>query len=340
MEIKQDTEVSILSDPHFQRLFRYTVHLDHIDDDGAELTNQFGEFLHVSPQKICSDFIKRGISLDDERFIEKGVKAIEYGFRQCNSDGTFNNNIWGIDMYDVNAMEDNIEFIQAASHSYLMLKNSHFSDYCSSMEEFKNGIGRAMYYIAPKEKALVSQANDFPERLLYDALAFASGFIFMDDLDIGFVTRKEDGALSLTKGTRSSLMRTRSLCFSLRFSKENMKRQRDDGSWITLGGFDSSYQAVNLLKAQEIFIYSHYSQLSRDSKLNIELRESIDRGIEWEKSKVLFSGEVVSENNRRSELIDYPTVIASFLYHWKLTDDNESLCMANKIMDHYVSISQ
>ena len=100
------------------------------------------------------------------------------------------------------------------------------------------------------------------------------------------------------------------------FVERALTLQREDGVFIERGGFDSSYQAVALLKLEVRSLYFPDAKVS----------DAIERGMKCELARVKPSGEVEVADNTRTGLgqdkflghekgVNYGEVAQALLYH-------------------------
>ena len=308
------SEIDLLATESFRQFLDLSVSLPMVDNNGAASRNQAG-FLEVSAQRVADKMIMRGIADSDSALIERGVKAIEYGFSQQNSDGSFKNGL-GVAENNPDALEAGTFFLQAVGHSYLLLQSSQYAaEYLPRLDRLKPKIYQALEWLEPYQPVLVAKADAAPNRLVFAALAFGLNGIVLDNKQYQRIGRE--------------------------FIKESLKRQRDDGVFLEHGGGDSSYQAVSVSKLQ---LYRLYSQTDN---FNQQLDWAIIKAVDWEKTKIKPSGEVDTTGNTRTsgcrekflgqcKAVDYPEVVLSFLYYYQLYDDAESQALAAKIIDYAV----
>ena len=76
---EKPSEIQLIKTNEFRKFLDLTVNPQMIDDNGAGGRNLNG-FLEVSAQRIAAKMIMRSIADNNEELIEKGIKAIEYGF--------------------------------------------------------------------------------------------------------------------------------------------------------------------------------------------------------------------------------------------------------------------
>ncbi|MEI8289427.1 MAG: hypothetical protein WCH99_08125 [Verrucomicrobiota bacterium] len=166
-------------------------------------------------------------------------------------------------------------------------------------------------WLATQQAALIKADGDTPNRLLFSAEAFGFAGILLQDEKL--VAAGKD------------------------FLNRSLKLYRDvDGVFLEHGGGDSSYQAVNLLRLQEIVI--HFP----DPKLEAAIRQ----GMKWELNRIAADGTVSTEGNTRvrpggekfmgtEKQVNVGEVTLALLYFHLRTGDAEALAAAQRIRAHY-----
>lgn len=313
-------EVGIIKTDVFKQFLYLSVSPHVIDDNGAAGRNLEG-FLEVSTQRVAAKMIMRGIAHDDEGFVEKGMKAIEYGFAHQNEDGSFQYDprVKELGANDADLLEAGAFFMQAVGHSYLLLNQSRFSEkYRERLSSLEPNIRSALSWLGNNRQTLLDKARHAPNRLVFDGLAFKLNGIILGDEDYQSIGDE--------------------------FIRENLNTQRDDGVFVEHGGHDSSYQAVSLFKLQIYWMYSDEGEL-RD-----RIASSVEKGMLWEKARIKDTGEVDVTGNTRTgncqetflgkcKDVSYPEVIMGFLYYAGISGEKEFEALAEKVMSYAVSIA-
>ena len=172
-------------------------------------------------------------------------------------------------------------------------------------------IRKAAGWLAEQQAVLIKSDSDTPNRLFFSAEAFSFAGILLKDEKLTAV-----GKNFLTRG---------------------MKLFRDeDGVFLEHGGGDSSYQAVNLLRLQEIVIYFP------DPKLEAAIR----KGMKWELTRIAPDGTVSTEGNTRvhpggekfmgtEKQVNVYEITLALLYFHIRTGDADALAASQRMRDHY-----
>lgn len=120
---------------------------------------------------------------------------------------------------------------------------------------------------------------------------------------------------------------------------ELLVRQHPDGYFLEKGGWDSSYQAVTLLRLMLYYMYNPYPNLT------LEIHEALERGWTWEQSRIKNTGEVDTTGNTRvypggeqyggqEKVVDYPMVILGLIYWSKITNNVFHLQEAQRVIEY------
>lgn len=172
-------------------------------------------------------------------------------------------------------------------------------------------IGKAAYWLAKQREVLFRVDGHAPNRLFFDAEAFGlAGLLLKDEKLVGIA--KE-------------------------FLVRGMKLYRDeDGAFLERGGGDSSYQAVCLLRLQEIDLYFPDKRIE----------EAVVKGVKWELSRIGKDGTVTTEGNTRvrpggekfmgaEKQVNLGEVTLALLYFHARTGDADALAVIERIAKRY-----
>jgi len=103
-----------------------------------------------------------------------------------------------------------------------------------------------------------------------------------------YVVGAAPGPTGASTGDRALLVRTHPVL------EDGLSRQRSDAVNPQPGGYDSSYQMTGIVFAE------HWAINLPDDPLTPRIRTMIQRGLRWEATRVLPSGEVSAEGNTRT----------------------------------------
>ncbi len=196
--------------------------------------------------------------------------------------------------------------------SLLVVQQSPLAkDYQDRIANLLPKLRKAADWLATQQAALIKADGDTPNRLLFSAEAFGFAGILLQDEKL--VAAGKD------------------------FLNRSLKLYRDeDGVFLEHGGGDSSYQAVNLLRLQEIVI--HFP----DPKLEAAIRQ----GMKWELARIAADGTVSTEGNTRvrpggekfmgtEKQVNVGEITLALLYFHLRTGDAEALAAAQRVRSHY-----
>ena len=240
--------------------------LDHIafdakpDANGAMQANVTG-WTSVVYQRIAIPSIWTGAVENDPSKIDEAWPAVDLAFSHQRGDGSFA-------MAGGKPMPptDMSFWLEALCHSILVLQESpQHEHYAARIAALRPKIRSAVKWLHRDENLATLLRGDILDvnRLLIDATAFLTTSLVLDDASL--------------RPTGTSFLR------------EALKHQLPDGTFLEIGGFDSSYQSVSLLHG------TYYALRSDDSAL----RAALERALRLELSSINSSGVVdISRNTR------------------------------------------
>ncbi len=117
-----------------------------------------------------------------------------------------------------------------------------------------------------------------------------------------------------------------------------MNTQQDNGVFLEHGGYDSSYQAVNILN-----LMLAYMNIGDSPSLKNKLYTAVQKGVEWELSKIKSDGEVSVEGNTRTgkkqeklfgkyKEVNYAEVALALYYWGGISGDVQSIIKADRVV--------
>lgn len=185
-------------------------------------------------------------------------------------------------------------------------------------DTFKERIGallpkirRATDWLAGQRDVLFKEDSHAPNRLFFNAEAFLFAGRLLDDKKFVALGRE--------------------------FLDGGMKLYRDsDGAFLEHGGGDSSYQAVCLLRLQEIVI--HFP----DPRIEAAIRKAVT----WELTRIAPDGTVSTEANThvkpggekfmgKEKQVNVGEISFALLYHHARTGDSAALAAVERMHRHY-----
>jgi hypothetical protein len=181
---------------------------------------------------------------------------------------------------------------------------SHFTERIAALGP---KIALAAKWLGQQKSVLQSEDGKAPNRLFFDAEAFGFAGLLLNDAALQTVSRE--------------------------FLDQGMKLYRpEDGVFLEHGGGDSSYQAVCLLRLQEIVL--------RFPDSGIE--EAIRKGAKWEFGRIGPDGAISTEGNTRvkpggekfmgrEKQPNIGEISAALLYYYGRTGDKEALAAVERL---------
>lgn len=300
------------------------------DANGAIQRNKQGYF-HVRFQLGLSSLFAAGLTKKDTSFLSSGVKAIEYAFQYQNPDGTFQLIVPpGTEGIPTDPTE--LEYVKASGVAFfyadlgralLLMKESGWFQTSSETASLRNRIETLRLAIAQSLNKLATQTSSLKlgderdtNRLFFDATAFYLVGTWIND----------EKAVGIGKD----------------FLSMALGKQRPDGVFIEAGGYDSSYQATSLTRAMSIFLHLR----PQEESTRTTLWQSIQKGIEWEKTRILPTGEVSTEGNTRvfpgggtflgkEKVVDVKGVVFVLHYYAVIVGENSFHQLADNVLKFY-----
>jgi hypothetical protein len=179
-------------------------------------------------------------------------------------------------------------------------------------------IQNLLNYLKNSKQLLKTVDANAPNRLLFDAIAFYSLGIYLNNQEAKNI--------------------------GIEFVQEALlQRNIEAGYFIESGGWDSSYNGVAIKLCFELF-----TLLDRtiDQPIKDELGVAVSCATDWQKSRILTTGEISTEGNTRvfsggetflgnEKQVDALKTAWAFFYMSTLTNDNDLEQLGLKILDYY-----
>ena len=253
-----------------------------------------------------------GAVRNDERLVAESWRAIDAAFAHQQADGSFElkPSEPGQELKPWYYTSDSAFWLCELSHGLLVLRESPLG------AKFKERIAGLMPKIRLAAKRLADGREDLerhadgksPNRLCIDANAFS-----LTGLLLGDERLKEIGR---------------------HFVERALALQREDGVFIERGGFDSSYQAVALLKLEVRSMYFPDAKVSN----------AIERGMKCELARIKPTGEVEVADNTRTGLgqekflghekgVNYGEVAQALLYHGVRCNKKDVIAIGERVLN-------
>lgn len=240
-----------------------------VDETGAVGTNKDG-FDEVSQQGEAHWQIKNAFVKADPAYITRASTAFVYAFDRQNVAGYFNN---GLGYAPTVAIEADTFFMNAFMTSYYLIAGEpSLASVKTSYDAYAPKISASFAWLEANKSYVYDAGSDTPNRLLFAAVAFYLGGRYLSS--------------ETYKSTGEDL------------AVEAVGMQHVDGYFLEKGGYDSSYQAVNLFNL--CFLYLH----STDTSLRGLLKTYIESAVDWLITRISITGdnagEVSTEGNSRT----------------------------------------
>lgn len=186
-------------------------------------------------------------------------------------------------------------------------------DYQERIDALLPKVRRAIDWLAGQRKVLLKEDGHTPNRLFFDAEAFEFAGLLL----------KDDKLITIGKD----------------FLSRGMKLYRDeDGVFLEHGGGDSSYQAVCLLRLQEIVL--HFP----DARIEAAIR----KGVQWELGRIGLDGTVSTAGNTRvrpggekflgqEKQVNIGEITFALLYYHARTGDTNALAAIERMHKRYMN---
>jgi hypothetical protein len=200
------------------------------------------------------------------------------------------------------------------SRALLVIQQSTLApQFQERIEALKPKLARAAQWLAGQRERLQREDRAAPNRLFFDAEGFLFCSRLLNDAALGKIGRE--------------------------FLEQGMKLYRaEDGVFLEHNGGDSSYQAVNLLRLQEIVL--HFP----DPKVE----EAIAKGMQWEVARIGADGAVSTEGNTRvfsggekfmghEKQVNVGEIALALLYFHGRTGDPAALAAVERLYQHYAT---
>lgn len=298
--------------------------IDIPNSEGAMGRNKNGYF-HVRFQVGILGQSDYAVAQQNSQALEYAIKSIEYSFAQQLPDGNFQlvipPNLSNQTPNQADLASGVSFFLSSVG---LALNNFEQSTWynSSTMTNYKNRIETLRPKIVLAANWLLAQKNiletadqNAPNRLFFNALAFYSLGIWLNNENLKSV--------------------------GISFAKLGISKKQSEGYFLEGNGWDSSYQGVALYVGLNL-----YSIFSNNLSLKAELWDCLSCASDWQKSRILESGEISTKGNVRvypggesflgqEKQVDWIKTMVAFFVIGYYSNQNSFLEKANKIKAFY-----
>lgn len=217
---------------------------------------------YIELQSFGANAVIGGLIMNIDSVRDAGFKAFNWGFTQQTSDGSFSRT--------GDAFHSTSFFIEAVAHSLIIVQQSRFSQQSLSLQQlFIPKLQKAATWLTQPAVLLSGKRRNQPYTHRFYLLAAALG-----------VTGKLAGDQALIQSSES-------------FIEEGLALQNSDGYNPELNGYDVSYHMVGLVFAER------WLKAFPTHPLAPRVSSMIEKGLEWELTKVKPSGEIDTTGSTR-----------------------------------------
>jgi PKD repeat protein len=264
---------------------------------------------YIEQQRYGEGLIIQGLLHNDTDALNAGFKAFDWGFAHQAADGSFKGTQ---DPFHSTSM-----FVEAVAHASLLITQSPYAaQYQAKVNSYAAKLYKAANWMTSSAVWQNGLRNDAPythrRYVVADALAFTSQLV--------------GGDSRLMSLSRSEISAGLSLQWSNGVNPER-------------GGYDSSYQTFGLALAERWATY-----FPKDS-LTPKIKTMIDKGLSWEATMILPTGEVSMAGNSRTgteigpsgtvKTMDWKSAMDAFAYWFQVTGNSAWQYDARDIAEFY-----
>jgi hypothetical protein len=268
-------------------------------------TNKDG-FEDAGSQRSTMETLILGAAFKEQSWIDQGLKVIEATYAQQRTGGNFGPG-------NGDGVSSVAYWTAEVSRALLVLDESkQYKAERSKAKGYYSEIKRSLRYLV-RNFAKITANPRSTSRLLYCANAFALGAKLVED---------------------DSFFQYADKLLDLALSQYDPKT----GIFPENGGYDSSYQALSLVKLSQFYLHYPSYQTER-------IQAILHKGIAWQVSRIKEDGTIDATGNTRTGLgqekdskgkpkeVSYKEVLKATLYHNLLFKDRPSAEAANRLYE-------
>ena len=283
--------------------------------DGAWSTNALWEqgqspAWYIEQQRYGEGLIISGLLQNSTDAVNAGFSALDWGFAHQASDGSFAGT--------GDAFHSTALFVEAVAHACLFIQQSPFAQqYQTKVNAYVHQVYKAAQWLSSPDVWSDGTSHDvtyYTHRQYLDADALA--------------------LTSVLVGGDSAMMALARAQVQIGLAEQWSNCVNPEK-----GGYDSSYQTLGLSYAQ---LWVNF--FPTDS-LTASVKTMIDKGLAWEKTMVLSTGEISTSGNTRTgvetgvsgevKTVDWKKVVTAFAYWYQVTGKADWQTSAQKIAQFY-----
>ena len=282
-------------------------------------------YFHVRFQMGISLQADLAVYNENTQALEYAIKLIEYAFQHQTSNGDFlfvvPPDLSGETPNEADLASGVSFFLSSLGLALNTLDQSNWynsqsmSGYKNRIEILRPNIESAALWLLTKDQILEMADENAPNRLLFNALAFYSLGRWLDNSEL--------------KAT------------GINFANNAISKKHPDGYFLEAGGWDSSYQGVGIHIG-----FNLYTLLPDTEILQTALWDCLSCATDWQKSRVLESGEISTQGNIRvypggeeflgnEKRVAWVDTMTGFFVMAYLTNISSYSAKANEIKEFY-----
>ena len=321
LQYKSQNEITNLFDDYIIK----NLASSNIPDLNGALSNNKNGYFSVRFQIGMSNLADYTIDIQNTTNLEMLVKSIEYSFQYQQTNGDFqiiippNSNFPTPTEGDI--ASGNAFFLSSLGLSLLALEESTFYNsiinlnFKTRIENLRPQIQNSLNWLKTKQQILENYDLNAPNRLFFDAVAFYSLGKWLND--------------------------SNSKSIGINFAQIGISKKTNNGYFIENNGWDISYQGVALAVGFKLL-----SILSPDETIKQSLWECLSCGTNWQKSRILTTGEISTQKNTRvfsggeqflgvQKTVAWKSTIIAFLNMKYLSGNSEYETLSDRIITFY-----
>ncbi len=294
------------------------------DSNGAMGRNRNGYF-HVRFQMGISAQADYAIVSEDTQALEYTIKAIEYAFDHQLPAGDFELTV-PAELSDQTPGEADLAsgvsfFLSSLGLALNTLEQSswyHSAEilpYKNRVDALLPKIQNAADWLLSKKAVLEAADENAPNRVFFNALAYYGLGKWLNDDNL--------------------------MLAGVSFAEQAISKQHANGYFVEGSGWDSSYQGVGIYAG-----FGLYSLLDASEPIRAPLWDCLSCAVDWQKSRVLESGEISTEGNSRvypggedflgqEKQVDALKTIIGFFVMGYYSGDSGYIQLAHKVIEYY-----
>lgn len=264
---------------------------------------------YIEQQRYGEDLIIGGLIHNNTAAIEAGFKVFDWGFAHQAADGSFPGT--------GDAFHSTSLFVQAVAHACLVIEQSPYAQqYQAQVNTYANQVYKAANWMGTPSVWSKGIANDAPythrRYIVADALGLTSQLV--------------GGDANLMSLARYEI-------------KDGLSLQWANGVNPELGGYDSSYQTLGLSLAERWATYFP------DDALTLSVNEMVNKGLTWEATMILPTGEISVLGDTRTgvetgpsgtlKTVDWKKAVDAFATWYQYAGDPQLQTNGQKIAQFY-----